>query len=71
MINSWIIRDNSCSTREQDLFRLRTLKQYRILPFVQAYRDYDNKRQPTQYEKDISRWANRMWLFWYAGFPRL
>lgn len=51
------------STREQDLFRLRTLKQYKILPFVQAYRDYDNKRTPTQYEKDISRWANRMWLF--------
>lgn len=51
------------STREQDLFRLRTLKEYKILPFVQAYRDYENKRKPTQYEKDIARWANRMWLF--------
>lgn len=51
------------STREQDYFRLRTLKDLGILPFVQAYRDFENKRKPTQYEKDISRWANRMWLF--------
>ena len=51
------------STRDQDLFRLRTLKEYGILPFVQPYRDFSNKRKPTQYEKDISRWANRMWLF--------
>lgn len=51
------------STREQDLYRLRTLKRLGILPFVQPYRDYENQRQPTQYEKDIARWANRMWLF--------
>ena len=51
------------STKEQDYFRLRTLKDLGILPFVQAYRDFENKRKPTQYEKDISRWANRMWLF--------
>lgn len=51
------------STPEQDLYRLRTLKEYGILPFVQPFRDYDNKRKPTQYEKDVARWANRMWLF--------
>lgn len=51
------------STPEQDLFRLRTLKQLGIYPFVQAYRDYENKRVPSQYEKDIARWANRAWLF--------
>lgn len=51
------------STREQDLYRLRTLKRLGILPFVQPYRDYENHHQPTQYEKDIARWANRMWLF--------
>lgn len=51
------------STREQDLFRLRTLKRLGILPFVQPYRDYTTNRQPTQYEKDIGRWANRAWLF--------
>lgn len=51
------------STREQDLHRLRTLKRLGILPFVQPFRDYENHRQPTQYEKDIARWANRAWLF--------
>lgn len=51
------------STIEQDLFRLRTLKSLGILPFVQAYRDYENKRKPTNYEKDLARWANRAWLF--------
>ena len=51
------------STHEQDLYRLRTLKRLGILPFVQPYRDYENNRQPTQYENDIARWANRMWIF--------
>ena len=51
------------STREQDLFRLRTLKRLGIYPFVQAYRDYENKRKPSQYERDLARWANRAWLF--------
>ena len=51
------------STPEQDLFRLRTLKELKILPFVQPYRDFENRRVPTQYERDIARWANRMWLF--------
>ena len=51
------------STREQDLFRLNTLKQLNILPFVQPYRDYSTNRVPTRYEKDLQRWANRAWLF--------
>ena len=51
------------STIEQDLFRLQTLKELGITPFVQPFRDYENKRNPTQYEKDLARWANRMWLF--------
>lgn len=51
------------STKEQDLQRLRILKRLGVLPFVQAYRDFENKRKPTQYEKDISRWANRAWIF--------
>lgn len=56
------------STPEQDLHRLNTLKRLGILPFVQPFRDYNNKRKPTQYEKDISRWANRAWLFKSMGF---
>lgn len=51
------------STREQDFYRLQTLKRLGILPFVQPFRDYTNKRIPTQYEKDLARWANRSWLF--------
>lgn len=51
------------STRDQDLHRLRTLKRLGILPFVQPFRDYTNQRKPTQYEKDLGRWANRAWLF--------
>lgn len=51
------------STPEQDYERLRYLKELGILPFVQPYRDFENKRKPTQYESDIARWANRMWLF--------
>ena len=57
------------STKEQDLFRLRTLKELGIYPFVQAYRDYENHRKPTQYEKDIARWSNRAWLFKAMDFP--
>ena len=56
------------STREQDLYRLNTLKRLGILPFVQPFRDYDNNRQPTQYEKDLGRWANRAWLFKSMNF---
>jgi hypothetical protein len=51
------------STVEQDLFRLHTLKDLGIVPFVQPYRDFENSREPTQYEKDIARWANKRMLF--------
>ncbi len=51
------------STKEQDLWRVREIKKLGALPFVQAYRDYENHRRPTQYEKDFMRWANRAWLF--------
>lgn len=51
------------STPEQDLYRLRRLKELKTLPFVQPYRDFENKRVPTKYETDLARWANRAWLF--------
>lgn len=56
------------STPEQDLQRLRTLKELDILPFVQPYRDFENKRKPTAYEQDLARWANRAWLFKSCDF---
>jgi radical SAM superfamily enzyme YgiQ (UPF0313 family) len=49
------------STPEQDLYRVRTLKSIGITPFVQPFRDYENKTQPSQYAKDFARWANRVW----------
>lgn len=51
------------STREQDYERLRTLKDFGIAPFVQPYRDFQNKRKPSRYELDIARWANKRQLF--------
>lgn len=51
------------STIEQDLFRLRTLKELKITPFVQPYRDFNNERTPSQYERDLARWANKLWFF--------
>lgn len=56
------------STMEQDLYRLRRLKELGITPFVQPYRDFDNERTPTMYEKDLARWANKMWIFKSCDF---
>lgn len=51
------------STKEQDMHRIKTLRRLGIVPFVQPYRDQSNERQPTQYEKDLARWANNRWLY--------
>lgn len=56
------------STIEQDLYRLHILKDLGILPFVMPYRDFDNKRKPSAYERDLARWANRAWLFKTINF---
>ena len=53
---------------KQDLFRLNVLRELGITPFVIPFRDYANKRTPTQYERDLARWANRMWLFKSTSF---
>lgn len=51
------------STVEQDLFRIYRLKELGIVPFVMPYRDFENKTRPSQYAKDIARWANNKALF--------
>ena len=56
------------STVEQDLFRIKTLWEFGIHPFVQPYRDYENKRVPTQYEKDLARWCNNKFIFKSCDF---
>ena len=56
------------STIEQDLYRLNRLKELKITPFVQPYRDFENKIEPSRYSKDLARWANRMYLFKSCDF---
>lgn len=57
------------STPQQDLYRLRTLKKLKIMPFVQPYRNPNSKSStPTQYQKDIARWANRTQIFKSCDF---
>lgn len=56
------------STMDQDLYRLRTLKELGITPFVMVYRDFENNVKPSQYAKDIARWANRMECFKSCDF---
>jgi hypothetical protein len=56
------------STKEQDMFRLRKIKELGITPFVQPFRDFENERKPSQYEKDLARWANKMWTFKSCDF---
>lgn len=47
------------STPEEDYERVMKLADLGIDPFVQPYRDYENKRIPTQYEKDFASWVNK------------
>lgn len=47
------------STPEEDYYRVMKLAELGIDPFVQYYRDYDNGRTPTQYEKDFASWVNK------------
>jgi hypothetical protein len=56
------------STPEQDYERLRYLKEMKILPFVQPYRDFSKHREPSDYERDIARWANRNRCFTTVDF---
>lgn len=57
------------STKEQDLHRARVLKELGISPFAQAYRDFENKRKPSQYELDFCRWCNKRQIFNTCDFP--
>jgi radical SAM superfamily enzyme YgiQ (UPF0313 family) len=47
------------STREEDYYRVKELAKLGVDPFVQPYRDFENKRTPTQYEKDFASWVNK------------
>lgn len=51
------------STYEQDYERVMKLAELGVDPFVQPYRDFGNKRIPTQYEKDFASWVNKKQRF--------
>ncbi len=53
---------------EQDLYRVRKLKELGIRPFVQPYRDFNNERKVSQYEKDFAGWVNKKERFMSCDF---
>lgn len=56
------------STVEQDVERVQKLKELGVKPFAQAYRDYDNYRKPTQYEKDFMHYVNKRQILMTCDF---
>lgn len=56
------------STLEEDYYRVMKLSELGVDPFVQPYRDYDNERIPTQYEKDFAAWVNKKERFKSCDF---
>lgn len=56
------------STPEEDYNRVMKLAELGIDPFVQYYRDYNNERLPTQYEKDFASWVNKKERFKSCDF---
>ena len=47
------------STVDEDYERIIKLKELGVDPFVQPYRDFQNERIPSQYEKDFASWVNK------------
>lgn len=56
------------STMEQDLYRIERLRELGIKPYVMPYRDFENKRTPTQYEKDLAQYVNKPMIFKSCSF---
>lgn len=51
------------STIEQDMYRIETLRDLKIDPFVMPYKSLDNKMVPSQYHKDLARYVNNKAIF--------
>lgn len=56
------------STVEQDIFRIETLRALGIKPYVMPYRDFENRRAPSQYEKDLAQYVNKPMIFKSCSF---
>ncbi len=51
------------STIDEDLYRIETLRELKIDPFIMPYRSVENKIEPNQYCKDLARYVNNKALF--------
>lgn len=51
------------STIEEDIYRIERLRELKIKPFVMPYRDFGNQHVPTQYEKDLAQYVNKLMIF--------
>ena len=56
------------STIEQDMYRIETLRELKIKPFVMPYRDFENERTPSQYERDLAQYVNKPRIFKSCSF---
>lgn len=56
------------STIELDMYRIETLRSFGIKPYVMPYRDFENKRTPSQYEKDLAQYVNKPMIFKSCSF---
>ena len=56
------------STIEQDMYRIERLRELGITPYVMPYRDFENKRTPSQYEKDLAQYVNKPMVFKSCSF---
>lgn len=56
------------STVAQDMYRIERLRELGIKPYVMPYRDFENRRTPTQYEKDLAQYVNKPMIFKSCSF---
>ena len=53
---------------EEAYHRALVLKALWVNPFAQPYRDYDNRCEPTEEQKQFARWVNRKEIFYTCGW---
>lgn len=51
------------STIEQDMYRIERCRELGIKPYVMPYRDFENKKKPSQYAKDLAQYVNKPMIF--------
>lgn len=56
------------STVAEDMYRIEILRELGIKPYIMPYRDFENRRKPTQYEKDLAQYVNKPMIFKSCSF---